>query len=105
MFLGISFLAAKLQIQPDFTGRSTVVADIGRAVYGSGPLGHAAFALLQVATTLILVLAANTAYADFPRLANFPQGTSSCHGSSRRGDIASCSPTGSWHCRRPRSPW
>jgi amino acid transporter len=74
MFLGISYLAAKLQIQPDFTGRSTVVADIGRAVYGPGPAGHAAFALLQIATTLILVLAANTAYADFPRLANFHAG-------------------------------
>ena len=74
MFLGISYLAAKLQIQPDFTGTSTVVADIGRAVYGSGPVGHAAFALLQIATTLILVLAANTAYADFPRLANFHAG-------------------------------
>ena len=30
-----------------------------------------AFLVLQVATTLILVLAANTAFADFPRLANF----------------------------------
>ena len=29
------------------------------------------FLVLQVATTLILVLAANTAFADFPRLANF----------------------------------
>jgi amino acid transporter len=74
MFLGISFLAAKLQIHPDFTGRSTVVADIGKAVYGSTPLGHLAFAVLQIATTLILVLAANTAYADFPRLANFHAG-------------------------------
>ena len=74
MFLGISWLAAKLQVAPDFTGRSTVVADIGKAVYGTSPLGHAAFALLQIATTLILVLAANTAYADFPRLANFHAG-------------------------------
>ena len=74
MFLGISTLAAKLQIQPDFSGKSTVVADIGKAVYGSSSLGHAAFALLQIATTLILVLAANTAYADFPRLANFHAG-------------------------------
>ena len=55
-------------------GTSTVVADIGKAVYGSGPIGHAAFALLQIATMLILVLAANTAYADFPRLANFHAG-------------------------------
>ena len=42
MFLGISWLAAKLQVAPDFTGRSTVVADIGKAVYGTSPLGHAA---------------------------------------------------------------
>src|SRR3954453_4431996 len=74
MFLGISWLAAKLQIAPDFTGRSTVVADFGKAVFGSSALGHAAFALLQIATALILVLAANTAYADFPRLANFHAG-------------------------------
>jgi amino acid transporter len=74
MFLGISYLAAKLQIAPDFSGKSTVVADIGKAVYGTSALGHAAFALLQIATLLILVLAANTAYADFPRLANFHAG-------------------------------
>src|SRR4029078_6987913 len=74
MFLGISWLAAKLQIRPDFSGSSTVVADIGHVVYGSSSLGHAAFALLQIATALILVLAANTAYADFPRLANFHAG-------------------------------
>ena len=29
------------------------------------------FLMLQVATTLILILAANTSFADFPRLANF----------------------------------
>ena len=30
--------------------------------------------MLQVATTLILILAANTSFADFPRLANFHAG-------------------------------
>ncbi len=35
------------------------------------PLGYALFLALQVATTLILILAANTSFADFPRLANF----------------------------------
>ena len=39
----------------------------GRAIFG----GHTfLYYLLQAATTLILVLAANTAYADFPRLAS-----------------------------------
>jgi amino acid transporter len=74
MFLGISALAAKLQVRPDFSGRSTVIADIGRAVFGAGPFGHVAFVILQISTTLILVLAANTAYADFPRLASFAAG-------------------------------
>ena len=74
MFLGISSLAAKLHVAPDFSGRSTVVADIGRAVFGSSGAGHVAFVILQISTTLILVLAANTAYADFPRLASFAAG-------------------------------
>jgi amino acid transporter len=74
MFLGISGLAAKLHVAPDFLGRSTVLADIGREVFGSSQVGHVAFAILQIATTLILVLAANTAYADFPRLASFAAG-------------------------------
>jgi amino acid transporter len=74
MFLGISSLAAKLHVAPDFSGRSTVVADIGRAVFGSSGLGHVGFVILQISTTLILVLAANTAYADFPRLASFAAG-------------------------------
>ena len=71
MFVGISFLASRLHTAPDFTGRSTVLADIGKEVFGQTGLGFGAFLVLQVATTLILVLAANTAFADFPRLANF----------------------------------
>src|SRR5205085_7463969 len=39
---------------------------VGRAIFGRGT----AYYLIQAATTLILVLAANTAYADFPRLAS-----------------------------------
>ena len=40
---------------------------VARAVYGDGPLYY----LMQAATMLILVLAANTAFADFPRLTWF----------------------------------
>jgi amino acid transporter len=74
MFLGITFLAEKMKVVPDPTERSTVIADIARAIYGSSFAGHVAFYVFQVATTLILVLAANTAFADFPRLANFHAG-------------------------------
>jgi amino acid transporter len=71
MFLGISYLAKRLEIVPDLHNNSTVLADIGHAVYGPGAFGHVLFYVLQTATTLVLVLAANTAFADFPRLANF----------------------------------
>jgi hypothetical protein len=40
-------------------------------VYGTTFAGHVLFYLLQAGTTLILVLAANTSFADFPRLASF----------------------------------
>jgi hypothetical protein len=43
------------------------VSQLGRAILGSGT---SLYYLVQAATTLILVLAANTAYADFPRLAS-----------------------------------
>ncbi|MEO8423208.1 MAG: APC family permease [Actinomycetota bacterium] len=74
MFLGISFLAQKVQAVPDPTQQQTVLAEIGRAVYGSSTFGHVAFYVLQIATTMVLVLAANTAFADFPRLASFQAG-------------------------------
>ena len=62
MFLGISFLARALAVVP--AEHETVVSQIGRQVFGDGPL----YLALQVTTTLILILAANTSFADFPRL-------------------------------------
>jgi amino acid transporter len=62
MFLGISLLARALQVLP--SEHETVVSQIARQVFGEGPL----YLVLQAATALILVLAANTSFADFPRL-------------------------------------
>ncbi len=72
MFLGLSFLAYRLRVVP--TETRTVIAQIGRAVFGGGPVGYGLFLALQIATTLILILAANTSFADFPRLASFQAG-------------------------------
>ncbi len=69
MFIGISWLASKMQIVPSDT--KTVIAQAAQAVYGSGSFGHLLFLFTQAATMLILVLAANTSFADFPRLASF----------------------------------
>jgi amino acid transporter len=71
MFLGLSILAAKMHVIPYEHGTPTVVAQIGKLVYNGGALGHALYFGLQASTMLILVLAANTSFADFPRLANF----------------------------------
>ena len=44
----------------------TVFSQMGLLVFGNGPL----YLILQIATAAILTLAANTAYADFPRLSS-----------------------------------
>ena len=66
MFGGISVLAQQLGTVYIEHG-PTLLYQLGSAVFGNGPL----LLILQLATLLILLLAANTAYADFPRLANF----------------------------------
>jgi amino acid transporter len=76
MFLGISALAAAIHVTPFENGSPTVIAQIGEAVFGRGALGEALFYSLQAGTMLILVMAANTGFADFPRLASFQAGDS-----------------------------
>jgi amino acid transporter len=74
MFLGLSILAARLHIVPDLSEKITVNAQIAKAVFGASGAGTVLFVMVQIATMLILVLAANTSYADFPRLASFQAG-------------------------------
>jgi amino acid transporter len=66
-FAAITFLAYQLGIMPDEHGGETVVSQIARAVFGDGPM----YLMIQFATMLILILAANTAYSDYPRLSYF----------------------------------
>ena len=65
MFLGISWLATHIPGISVSHGRS-VVAQVAHAVFGGG----AGFYVMQAFTAAILILAANTAYQDFPRLAS-----------------------------------
>ena len=67
LFLGISFMASTLGIVPDPTEEQTVLSQIARLLLGDGFF----FIVIQVATVLVLALAANTAFADFPRLSSF----------------------------------
>jgi amino acid transporter len=65
MFIGVTYLAHAFHIMPE--EGQTVVSLLGRQILGLGPLYY----FIQIATLLILLLAANTSYADFPRLCYF----------------------------------
>lgn len=67
IFLGMSFLAGQLGILPDPSEQETVISQLAGALVGSSSPFHY---LVQLSTALILLLAANTAFADFPRLAS-----------------------------------
>ncbi|HEX2778358.1 MAG TPA: APC family permease [Gemmatimonadaceae bacterium] len=62
-FLGVSALARHYGVMP--TTEQTVLSLLGRHIFGT----NAAYFALQYSTFAVLVLAANTAFADFPRLA------------------------------------
>ncbi len=64
LFLGITFLSRWYQIIP--REGETVLSQIARNVFGPSAM----YFVLQIATMAILVLAANTSFADFPRLSS-----------------------------------
>jgi amino acid transporter len=66
LFIGITVLTQAFHIVPDQSGRQTVLSMLGRAAFGDNVF----YLVLQAATAAVLVLAANTAFADFPRLSS-----------------------------------
>jgi amino acid transporter len=64
LFFGVSVLAHHTHPYPSH--EQTVFSQMGLLVFGNGPI----YVILQFATAAILTLAANTAYADFPRLSS-----------------------------------
>jgi amino acid transporter len=62
LFISITFLAN--QIGARFSLTETVISQLGRSVWGTGLMWY----VLLGSTTLILIMAANTSFADFPRL-------------------------------------
>ena len=64
LFFGSTVLAHHLHPYPSHD--ETVISQLGRVVFGEGVL----YVVLQFATAAVLTLAANTAYADFPRLSS-----------------------------------
>ncbi|MGH2683241.1 MAG: APC family permease [Actinomycetota bacterium] len=66
MFLGITILADAfdVKVSDELVSAKSVLAQVGETAFGRGPM----FFVLQLFTAAILVVAANTAYQDFPRL-------------------------------------
>ncbi len=64
LFMGITFLASHHGILPK--PDETVVSQLARLTFGTGVLYYA----LQIGTMLLLILAANSAFAGFPHLAS-----------------------------------
>jgi amino acid transporter len=65
LFVGITFLASAFAIVP--VEGETINSQLARRVFGDSLVYY----LVQGVTTLILILAANTSFADFPRVASF----------------------------------
>ncbi len=64
MFLGIGVLSHHFGLVPN--DQETILSQLGHRVFIGGPLYY----ILQATTFLILILAANTSFADFPRLSS-----------------------------------
>jgi len=65
LFLAITFAANLFGLVPQET--ETILSQLGRLTFGTGPIYY----LIQAATTAILILAANTSFAGFPRLTSY----------------------------------
>jgi amino acid transporter len=63
LFLGITFLARLLEVTPSTT--QTTLSQLAHVTFGEGVIYY----VVQAITAIILLLAANTSYAGFPRLA------------------------------------
>ena len=64
LFLGIAFLAGQLGVVADPSEVETVLSQVTRTLVGRGPI----YVVAQASAVLLLILAADTGFADFPRL-------------------------------------
>ena len=69
MFLGVTWLAVHMGARPASTGNPSVLSEIARGVFPAGSWAGFMYWVVQVLTLAVLVLAANTSFQGFPRLA------------------------------------
>ncbi len=68
---GVSYLSYETHATPYNGGSPTVISQVAHAAFGDGAIGHIGFAVVQIATALILFTGANTPFTGFPFLASF----------------------------------
>jgi amino acid transporter len=71
LFIGISYLATHLHLVPLEEGGESILSQMARQITTGVPAGGFLYLWVQAFTALILFLAANTGYQDFPRLSSF----------------------------------
>jgi len=69
MFLGVSWLAVHMHALPSESGTPSVLSQLARGVFPAGSWSGFMYWIVQVLTLAVLVLAANTSFQGFPRLA------------------------------------
>jgi amino acid transporter len=69
LFIGITYLATHLQLIP--YEEQSILSQLGRAVTAGMPGGTLIYGWVQFFTMMILILAANTGFQDFPRVSSF----------------------------------
>jgi amino acid transporter len=71
LLAGVAWLGYATHAAPFTAGYPSMLAQIGRAVFGHGLVGNILFFLLQAASAAILYNGANTSFNGFPALTNF----------------------------------
>ena len=96
LFLGITFLSVQIGAIP--SEQETVISQLARTVFSMTGVGYLLYLAVIAGTTVILIMAANTSFADFPAWPRCTPATASCPASS---------PTvaAGWSSRAASSPW
>ena len=71
LLAGVAWLGYATRSVPFTAGYPSMLAEIGRAVFGHGVIGNVLFFLLQAASAAILYNGANTSFNGFPALTHF----------------------------------
>ena len=69
MFVGVSWLAVHMHARPTATGTPSVLSELARATFPANSWSGFMYWAVQILTLAVLVLAANTSFQGFPRLA------------------------------------